>query len=737
MHSTAQFVAGYKAVASSITSWLNELEKTTASSEETNSLPRIQSLFDKAKEYQLKGDSSSYDKALEQVSKMIGECRTKRQNEEAEKQTACEHLEALLECFQSFVGADAINRCIKHSKQRAPEQNTASDSSSDPADSTTANSRLSVQRQPTEPVTTAKRRRRISSLSNAAASPTMTSRLSKRRNVNTSADTSTNTSPPAAMALTDTDQLKEMNFNDVYKDGEAEIKYTIHDEQFKNPITGIESRFWILRCKEHELHFANPVTLYNLKSALRHLTGGRHGGQAGSKWAVLEAFGVAVRNCSLDKAEMNNAAVSKTIENGYKAKTRVGTTGIKRALQTTINDSPATAEAAIVEVTTKTPNHLSRAETSHHGGDGGGGGGSGSSKVKKVRKHSAWDGNHDSADEDFQDNDPPYHIPVPGQLYLGYWGGEEARFDTDSEDWYAVICLPTCTDSDDFSSVGLPGASLKTVKLLEDVPDCYLYDPILQKITGWSEGYEDTGRRVSERKYPFVFIDSTEGVTLCQFAWVSVRDIKPFEDDGFDEKYRDTLLEYLASYHLCSNTPESFRRIIQTMPRRPEDSAAIEEQPNLLPESANDNTADLSGKQPVTTGSSAEMAQASSIPTGLTSQPSIKEDDSDDDEILVRGRWRSVNKPDNRATHVVISDSDSEPADPRSQSAPGPAPTPPPASAPSSASAPPSRPRSSLSGIIGTNNIPSPSARSDVGKPRVPLHKQMLRDCNVQPSTPK
>ncbi|KAI1010042.1 hypothetical protein LB503_011484 [Fusarium chuoi] len=92
---------------------------------------------------------------------------------------------------------------------------------------------------------------------------------------------------------------RAIDFDDVYRDGNAVTKYIITEHK----------GFWyILECKKHKLHFMsnNPI-----HGARRHLTAGTHGNLNAKYDETVRQLGTRVLNCDADKAKLNNLAAQR------------------------------------------------------------------------------------------------------------------------------------------------------------------------------------------------------------------------------------------------------------------------------------------------------------------------------------------------------------------------------------------------------------------------------------------
>ncbi|KAF5684750.1 hypothetical protein FDENT_6553 [Fusarium denticulatum] len=92
---------------------------------------------------------------------------------------------------------------------------------------------------------------------------------------------------------------RAIDFDNVYKDGNAPTKYIITEHK----------GFWyILECKKHKLHFMsnNPI-----HGARRHLTAGTHGHMNANYDETVRHLGTRVLNCDEGKAKRNNLSAQR------------------------------------------------------------------------------------------------------------------------------------------------------------------------------------------------------------------------------------------------------------------------------------------------------------------------------------------------------------------------------------------------------------------------------------------
>ncbi|KAK1754103.1 hypothetical protein QBC47DRAFT_36042 [Echria macrotheca] len=122
--------------------------------------------------------------------------------------------------------------------------------------------------------------------------------------------------------------------------------------------------------------------------------------------------------------------------------------------------------------------------------------------------------------------------PVPGQLYLCYWAEDKTH--------YLVLIL----EEKSLGSVGITG-TFADIGLLDEVPECYDFDPTTKQIKGWATGYEDGGPNMAKREVPVMWFD---GSPECTFGWMPAEDLSEFNLESPDLKipYVAYALEYYA-----------------------------------------------------------------------------------------------------------------------------------------------------------------------------------------------
>lgn len=176
-----------------------------------------------------------------------------------------------------------------------------------------------------------------------------------------------------------TDAPKNIDFDDVYQDGNAKHRIIEHPKG--------SGRWFILQCQRHGMQFGRKP----LVAAVRHIYGKLHGLAAESSVAVAE-LGTQVLHCDADKAERNNKAFREALDSGYK----VRPSGLPRVTGATPRNDTASEQPA------------SLLDTSSH---------------NTPRKQKQFQGIAD---------------PETGKLYLGRWSTSSAS----KPAWYAVLVLP-------------------------------------------------------------------------------------------------------------------------------------------------------------------------------------------------------------------------------------------------------------------------------------------------------
>ncbi|KAJ4149061.1 hypothetical protein NW754_000497 [Fusarium falciforme] len=99
---------------------------------------------------------------------------------------------------------------------------------------------------------------------------------------------------------------KSIDFDQVFQDGKAEIKYTIARYPRK------DGNWYILECKEHGQHFTNDPIL----GAAKHLATAVHGNLPRKHELAVSILGTLVKNCTPTRVEMNNQVAQEAFDQG-------------------------------------------------------------------------------------------------------------------------------------------------------------------------------------------------------------------------------------------------------------------------------------------------------------------------------------------------------------------------------------------------------------------------------------
>ncbi|KAL2691281.1 hypothetical protein Neosp_001662 [[Neocosmospora] mangrovei] len=99
---------------------------------------------------------------------------------------------------------------------------------------------------------------------------------------------------------------RSIDFDQVFQDGNADIKYTIARYPRK------DGKWYILECKEHGQHFTNDPIL----GAAKHLATAVHGNLPRKHELAVSILGTLVKNCTQTRAEMNNEVAQEAFDQG-------------------------------------------------------------------------------------------------------------------------------------------------------------------------------------------------------------------------------------------------------------------------------------------------------------------------------------------------------------------------------------------------------------------------------------
>lgn len=106
------------------------------------------------------------------------------------------------------------------------------------------------------------------------------------------------------------DPRDPVEFDEVYADGKAVVKYNITEYPKGS------NNWYILRCLEHNKHFYRTA----LQAGSKHLSGRAHG-LTRSQQIAFQMLSVRVLNCDAEKARLNNLAVKEAVDAGYPYRT--------------------------------------------------------------------------------------------------------------------------------------------------------------------------------------------------------------------------------------------------------------------------------------------------------------------------------------------------------------------------------------------------------------------------------
>ncbi|KAJ4317805.1 hypothetical protein N0V84_007167 [Fusarium piperis] len=99
---------------------------------------------------------------------------------------------------------------------------------------------------------------------------------------------------------------RSIDFDQVYQDGDAEIKYTIARYPRK------DGNWYILECKEHGQHFTNDPIL----GAAKHIATPVHGNLPRKHELAVSILGTLVTNCTPAMVEVNNEVAQEAFDQG-------------------------------------------------------------------------------------------------------------------------------------------------------------------------------------------------------------------------------------------------------------------------------------------------------------------------------------------------------------------------------------------------------------------------------------
>lgn len=269
--------------------------------------------------------------------------------------------------------------------------------------------------------------------------------------------------------------------------GEEAYKHRILREVYTNPSDRtVSGSFWILKCDLHNRHFCAKSDVGNKKSAEKHLPEHRDGykSSSASRTRVFECFGFAVKGCEDHQVLEYNRRVEANIAERLHEKKTQRRSGRQRWTVTDTRDS--------------------------------------STEVAQV--------NHSGT---FVEN------PEPGQLYIVLWRSKKER----TKRPFAGLMLPM----GDFNDIGIRG-NFEQSGLSDTIPPCYNPRREGEGNPGWSKSYEDGGKRLANRKFPFLCFDHETDLQRCSKVWIAAKNIQPYDADGYNQKYR-ILAEDIRQWH--------------------------------------------------------------------------------------------------------------------------------------------------------------------------------------------
>lgn len=296
-------------------------------------------------------------------------------------------------------------------------------------------------------------------------------------------------------------QITALKFEELYREN-AKHRYTILCETYTHPANGsITGDFWVLACGDHNTHYWAATKGGAKKAAEKHLSMHRsdYDPRSAPTTRIFECFGIPVHGCDEEKASLYNKWVQTAVSEGlYQKETHASTQ--KRKMKRTVDDR---APDLPVVTTVDDSN----------------------------------DDEDEDDDNDDDDNSNPkrgfVESPEPGKLYI-----VSLRKGREKKKPFAGLTLPF----GDFTGIGLPG-SFDESGLADTLPDCYKPRSPGQGPPVWSRGFEE-GRKRKMRKFPFLCFDHDRDLQACSKAWIPVRDVQPFDADGFDTKYKGLVEQY-------------------------------------------------------------------------------------------------------------------------------------------------------------------------------------------------
>ncbi|KAM5353600.1 hypothetical protein ACJ41O_000250 [Fusarium nematophilum] len=124
--------------------------------------------------------------------------------------------------------------------------------------------------------------------------------------------------------------------------------------------------------------------------------------------------------------------------------------------------------------------------------------------------------------------------PRLGEIYAAYW--------KDEKKFYAVLTLP----QEPFPALGLQAPLREKGLLGPNKPSCFVTDENELSVC-WAQGYEDGGPLVTKRKFPVMFFDQDKFPTECGVGWVSVHDLKEYDQNDKTIPHRDLVAQFMQN----------------------------------------------------------------------------------------------------------------------------------------------------------------------------------------------
>ncbi|KPM43285.1 hypothetical protein AK830_g3269 [Neonectria ditissima] len=266
--------------------------------------------------------------------------------------------------------------------------------------------------------------------------------------------------------------LRTIDFEEVFQNGNAEIKHTI---------VHFQDEWYIIKCDEHGLTFEdNPM-----HAAAKHLSGAEHNHMTKEHYLAIRHLGVKVLNCSEELAEQNNEVTLEALRRGYKPVT--STAEAKRLKRHTVHDLLPVQSELEEEF------YCEKEETVTISRDD-----------RMARKEFEGITN-----------------PTAGDIYRGVHYS--------SNFWYAVLVLPgVATDKD--VDIGV-SATIQDLGLTESLPPCCDFD-VKTGVLTWKKDYEDGGPSINQRQFPVMYFDGVEFPSKHSVGWVKAKDLRTVDVRG-------------------------------------------------------------------------------------------------------------------------------------------------------------------------------------------------------------